>query len=39
MVYCNCANVHTPDCPNNKPGGMPSLKIEDNNHKSDKSSK
>ena len=29
MSYCNCANSHRAGCPNDKPGGLPPLKIED----------
>ena len=29
MTYCNCANSHKAGCPNDKPGGLPPLRIED----------
>jgi hypothetical protein len=29
MAYCDCAGTHKPDCPNNKPGGMPPLNDDD----------
>lgn len=28
-VYCHCAGAHKPDCPNNKPGGLPPLNDDD----------
>ena len=33
MTYCNCANKHKPGCPNDKPGGLPPLKITDDKKK------
>ena len=33
MAYCNCANTHKPGCPNDKPGGLPPLKITDDKKK------
>ena len=29
MAYCNCANTHKPGCPNDKPDGLPPLRIGD----------
>ena len=33
MAYCDCANKHKPGCPNDKPGGLPPLRIEDDKRK------